>query len=141
MGDLVVAAESAKFTMAYTNVGLSPDGSSSYFLPRLIGLRRTQELMLTNRVLSAQEALDWGLVTKVVSDDQLMQECNELASRFARGAKGSNAAVKKLLLESFSNDLEAQMEIEGNTIAACADSSDGKEGVTAFIEQRTAEFS
>ncbi len=66
-GDLVLAAESASFTMAYTKAGLSPDGSSSYYLPRLIGIRRTQELMLTNRTLTAAEALDWGLVTEVVA--------------------------------------------------------------------------
>lgn len=66
IGDVVIAAESASFTMAYTRAGLSPDGSSSYYLPRLIGIRRTQELMLTNRTLSAKEALDWGLVTEVI---------------------------------------------------------------------------
>ena len=70
-GDLVLAAESASFTMAYTRVGLSPDGSSSYFLPRLIGITKTKELMLTNRTLSAQEASQWGLVTEVVPDDEL----------------------------------------------------------------------
>ena len=69
-GDLVLAAESAKFTMAYTGIGVSPDGSSSYFLPRLIGMRRTQELMLTNRRLSASEAQAWGLVTEVVPVDE-----------------------------------------------------------------------
>jgi len=141
MGDIVLAAESAKFTMAYTNVGLSPDGSSSYFLPRLIGLRKTQELMFTNRVLSAQEACEWGLVTQVVSDEELIGEANKLAATFVRGAKGSNAAVKKLLLASFANGLETQMELEGRAIAECAESDDGKEGVAAFIEKRKPEFS
>ncbi len=70
-GDLVVAGSSAAFTMAYTKAGLSPDGSASYFLPRLIGVRRTQDLMLTNRRLSAGEALDWGLVNYVVDDAEL----------------------------------------------------------------------
>lgn len=141
MGDLVLAAESAKFTMAYSNVGLSPDGSSSYFLPRLIGLRKTQELMLTNRVLTAQEALDWGLVTQVVADDELMNEANKLAEKFVQSALGSNGAIKKLLLASSSNGLETQMELEGRTIAECANSNDGKEGVAAFIEKRKPEFS
>jgi len=140
VGDLVLAAESAKFTMAYTNVGLSPDGSSSYFLPRLIGLRKTQELMFTNRVLTAQEALDWGLVTRVVADDKLQQEALELAESFVAGAKGSNAAIKRLLVQSYSNGLETQMELEGRTIGECADSKDGVEGVSAFIEKRKAEF-
>lgn len=141
MGDLVLAAESAKFTMAYTNVGLSPDGSSSYFLPRLIGLRKTQELMFTNRVLSAQEAFEWGLVTRVVADAELQEEALKLAGSFVKGAKGSNAAIKKMLIQSFSNGLETQMEIEGRTIAECADSVDGKEGVSAFIEKRNSSFS
>jgi len=141
MGDLVLAAESAKFTMAYTNVGLSPDGSSSYFLPRLIGLRKTQELMFTNRVLTAQEALEWGLVTRVVADDELQQEALKLAESFVNGAKGSNSAVKSLLIQSFNNGLETQMEIEGRVIGECADSADGKEGVLAFIEKRKADFS
>jgi len=140
MGDLVLAAESAKFTMAYSNVGLSPDGSSTYFLPRLIGLRKTQELMLTNRLLSAQEALDWGLVTRVVADEELLDEATKLAKTFVNGARGSNSAIKKLLLTSFSNGLETQMELEGQAIKECADSDDGIEGVRAFVEKRRPEF-
>ncbi|MFT5571933.1 MAG: 2-(1,2-epoxy-1,2-dihydrophenyl)acetyl-CoA isomerase [Cryomorphaceae bacterium] len=140
-GDLVIAAESAKFTMAYSKIGLSPDGSSSYYLPRLIGIRRTQELMFTNRVLSAQEALGWGLVTKVVADDALAEQTAKLAQMLVNGSKGSNAAIKSLLLESFSNSLETQMEIEGRTIAACARTVDGKEGVSSFVEKRAPKFS
>src|SRR4051812_10486725 len=69
--DIVLAAESAKFTLAYTRAGLSPDGGSTYFLPRIIGLRRALELALTNRVLTAREAQDWGIVTRVVADAEL----------------------------------------------------------------------
>src|SRR5436190_6148952 len=83
--DIVLAAESAKFTLAYTRAGLSPDGGSTYFLPRLIGLRRSLELALTNRVLTAQEALDWGIVTKVVADAELQTEAQALASQLAGG--------------------------------------------------------
>ncbi len=140
-GDLVVAVESAKFTMAYTKIGLSPDGSSSYYLPRLVGLRRTQELMLTNRVLSAQEAMDWGLVTKVVADDDLMTEANKMAQIFVDGAKESNAMVKKLLLSSFDNSFETQMELEGRGIAACGNSLNGIEGVASFVDKRKPSFS
>ena len=86
-GDLVLAAESASFTMAYTKVGLSPDGGSSYLLPRLVGLRKTQELMITNRVLSAAEAAQWGLVTTVVPDAELPAKLDELATQIARGAR------------------------------------------------------
>jgi len=140
-GDIVIAADTAALTMAYTKAGLSPDGSSSYFLPRLVGLRRAQELMFTNRTLSAQEALDWGLVTQVVPSDDLMSSALELAENLAAGAVGSNAAIKSLLLTSFENSLETQMELEGRLIAACAASPDGREGISAFVEKRPPEFS
>src|SRR5262249_19028756 len=87
-GDLVLAAESATFTMAYTRVGLSPDGSSTYYLPRLIGVGRTRELMLTNRRLSAQEAQQWGLVTDVVPDGELLARTDALATQMAAASKG-----------------------------------------------------
>jgi len=138
--DLVLAAESASFTMAYTKAGLSPDGSASYFLPRLVGVRRAQELMLTNRVLSAREAADWGLVTEVVADDALAARADELAGQLARGARGSHAAVKTLLLSSFGNGLEEQMEAEGRLIAHLAGTADGREGVDAFLAKRAPEF-
>jgi 2-(1,2-epoxy-1,2-dihydrophenyl)acetyl-CoA isomerase len=139
-GDLVLAAESASFTMAYTRAALSPDGSSSYYLPRLIGVRRTQELMLTNRRLSAHEASQWGLITEVVPDDDLVARTDALATEMAAGAKDSGSAVKRLLLTTFGNGLEEQMEIEGRLIAACADSADGGEGIDAFLAKRPARF-
>lgn len=139
-GDLVLAAESAKFTMAYTKIGLSPDGSSSYYLPRLIGLRRTQELMITNRVLSANEAMEWGLITKVVADDALMVEAEKLAQMCVNGASESYSTIKKLLLTSFDNSIETQMELEGRGIAECANSANGQEGIKSFIEKRDPKF-
>ena len=139
-GDLVLAADSASFTMAYTRAGLSPDGSSSYYLPRLVGVRRTQELMLTNRTLSAAEAADWGLVTAVVPAAELADRTEELAEQLASAAKGSSAAVKKLMLASFGSGLEEQMELEGRLIAACADSADGREGIEAFLNKRAPTF-
>lgn len=140
-GDLVLACESATFTMAYTKAGLSPDGSSSYYLPRLIGLRRSQELMLTNRTLTSREALEWGLVNYVVPDKELDDRAIELAAQFSLGARKSNAIVKKLLLATFSNGLEAQMEIEGRGIAECIESNDGQEGLKAFLQKRPPVFS
>jgi 2-(1,2-epoxy-1,2-dihydrophenyl)acetyl-CoA isomerase len=139
-GDLVLAADSATFTMAYTAAGLSPDGSSSYYLPRLIGVRRTQELMLTNRRLSAGEALQWGLLTEVVDDAQLAARVDAVAQQIASGARQSASAVKKLVLMSFTNGIEEQMETEGRLIAGCADSADGDEGIHAFLEKRRPEF-
>ncbi|PQD98075.1 enoyl-CoA hydratase [Mycobacterium sp. EPG1] len=139
-GDLVLAAQSASFTMAYTRVGLSPDGSASYFLPRLIGVTKTKELMLTNRTLSADEASRWGLVTEVVADDELATRADELAAQMAATAAGSNGGVKALLLDTFSNGLEQQMELEGRLIAQRAESADGREGVDAFLAKRKPAF-
>jgi len=139
-GDYVLAAESSKFTMAYTAAGLSPDGSSTYYLPRLVGLRRAQDLMLSNRTLNAQEALDWGLVTRVVPDDELNEEALAIAQRLADGPRGAHASVKKLLLGSLRNGLEEQMEIEGREIANAATSIDGVEGMNAFAQKRKPVF-
>ena len=140
VGDIVLAAESASFTMAYTRAGLCPDGSSSYFLPRLVGLRRAQELMLTNRTLSAAEACELGLVTRVVDDAELQAQANQVATEIAAGARLSTAYVKKLLLASAGNDLETQMALEGQLVAQCAASPDGREGIQAFVEKRKPDF-
>jgi 2-(1,2-epoxy-1,2-dihydrophenyl)acetyl-CoA isomerase len=140
IGDIVIAGETAAFTMAYTAIGLSPDGGSSYFLPRLIGLRRTQELMLTNRKLSAAEALDWGVVTSVAPPDNLMEMALKVAEYCAAGPADSNAIVKQLLLDTFSNGLETQLEIEGRHIARCGATIDGQEGIRAFVDKRRPHF-
>ena len=140
-GDLVLAAESAKFTMAYTGAGLSPDGSSSFFLPRLIGLRRTQELMITNRRLSAAEALEWGLVTEVVPDAELSEKAAALARQLAQGPTRAYGVVKQLLATSTQESLETQMEFESRGIAAMAGTPDGREGIAAFVEKRAPKFS
>jgi 2-(1,2-epoxy-1,2-dihydrophenyl)acetyl-CoA isomerase len=139
-GDLVVAAASAKFTMAYTAAGLSPDGSSTYYLPRLIGLRRTQELMFTNRRLSADEALEWGLVNRVVPDEALLDEAGKLAAQLAQGPTRAHGTLKTLLDASFSGTLETQMELEARGIAVMAGTPDGKEGIQAFLEKRRPTF-
>ncbi|MGV0835309.1 enoyl-CoA hydratase/isomerase family protein [Mycolicibacterium thermoresistibile] len=139
-GDLVLAAESASFTMAYTRIGLTPDGAASFYLPRLIGVTKTKELMLTNRTLSAQEAASWGLVTEVVADDQLAARADQLAEQMAQTAGGSNGAIKGLLLDTFASGLEEQMEAEGRLIARRAGSADGREGVDAFLAKRPPEF-
>ena len=139
-GDLVLAATKASFTMAYTKAGLSPDGSASYHLPRLVGVRRATELMLTNRTLSAEEALDWGAVTEVVEGEELAARADALAAQIASGAKGSHAAVKKLLLSTFDNDIETQMACEAEFIGANADGADGREGIEAFLNKRAPHF-
>lgn len=138
--DMVVAADSAKLTMAYSNIGLSPDGSASYYLPKLIGLRKAQELMFTNTVLTASDAYDIGLINKVVGSADLMEAASEMAQRFVVGSRSSNGAIKKLLLAGERNTLEEQMELEGRTIHDCANGKDGREGVKSFIEKRKPEF-
>lgn len=139
-GDVVLAAESASFVMAYTAAGLVPDGSSTHVMPRLIGWRRAMELMLTNRRLGAREAAEWGLINRVVADDVLMDEANDLARRLAEGPTRSYATVKRLLAGSFTTDLETQMEMEGRAIAEISRSRDGREGIAAFLDKRKPTF-
>lgn len=139
-GDIVIVADNAKFTMAYTAVGLSPDGSSTWYLPRLIGLRRAQELAFTNRALSAAEALDWGLVTRIVPAADLEDAAMTLCRQLASGPRAAQATVKKLFLCSHDNGLEAQMEIEGRAIARAAGTPDGVKGVRAFAGGHKAVF-
>lgn len=140
VGDLVLASVSASFTMAYAAAGLSPDGSSTWFLPRLIGLRRTQELLFTPRRLSAGEAQAWNLVHAVVPAEDLLSAALAHARRLAGDAGQSYAAIKRLLLATFENGLETQMELEGRLIARCAASSDGQEGINAFCAKRPPRF-
>jgi 2-(1,2-epoxy-1,2-dihydrophenyl)acetyl-CoA isomerase len=139
MADLSIAAQSAKFTLAYTGVGLTPDGSTTFFLPRLIGLKRTAELMLLNRTLTADEALDWGLINTVVPDADLAAHALELAQRLAQGPPSAYGAVKRLLALS-SGALETQMMAEGRCIAAQAVTPEGQEGINAFLAKRKPKF-
>ena len=135
-GDLVLTARSAKFTMAYTAAGLTPDGGASYILPRLAGVRRAQQLILTNRRLSAEEALDWGLVTEVVDDDALATQAQALATQLASGPTRALAKTRELLLGNWDNSLEAQLEQEARGIAAMTTTADGREGIDAFLNKR-----
>jgi 2-(1,2-epoxy-1,2-dihydrophenyl)acetyl-CoA isomerase len=96
--------------------------------------------MLTNRRLSAGEALQWGLLTEVVDDAELAARVDAVAQQIASGARRSASAVKKLVLMSFTSGLEEQMEIEARLIAECADSADGNEGIDAFLQKRRPEF-
>ncbi len=138
--DLVLAAESAKFTMAYTNAGLTPDGSSTYFLPRLVGLRRAMDMALTNRVLTAREALDWGLVSRVTADDELVGAAESLACKLAKGATWAFGAAKGLLHRGMHESLETQMEMETRAIADAVRTVDGRAGIGAFLEKRRPSF-
>ena len=136
LGDLVYAAESSKFAMAYTAAGLSPDGGSTFLLPRVVGLRRAQELTLTNRRLSAAEAVDWGIATASVADDALQAKAEETARTLAAGPTRAYGRAKRLLVDSFDTSFEAQMEKEGAGIAACSVEPDAQEGLDAFLNKR-----
>lgn len=138
--DLVLAAESAKFAMAYTAAGLTPDGSSSYFLPRLVGLRRAKELMLTNRRITAEEALGYDMIDRVVPDADLMAEAQKLAAGFAAGPTAAFGGVKRLLAGTFAETLESQMTREARTIIKRAKNHDAQEGLDAFFNKRKPDF-
>lgn len=140
MANLAIASQNARFTMAYTNAGLAPDGSSTFFLPRLIGVRRAEELMLTNRVLSAEEALDWGLVNQVVPEGQLTDTAEALALQLAQGPTLAYAHVHRLLMKSYGNDLLTQLDLETHAIVSSGRTHDGREGIAAFVEKRKPEF-
>ena len=139
-GDIVISAESAKYTLAYTKAGLSPDASSTFYLPRLVGLRRAKELMLTSRIFTAQEAYDMGMIDRVVEDEKLMYEARQQTEELASGATQAYGSVKKLLNLSFSHGLETQMDHEGIMISENGSSSDGQEGMLAFAEKRKPNF-
>ncbi len=140
-GDMVFAAESAKFTMAYTRAGVSPDGSSTYFLPRLVGHVKAMQLILMNDVLSAAEAREWGLVNEVVADDQLMPRVMEVAHQLANGPTLAYGESKRLVTDSLGNTLETQMELETRAIAGLARASeDTVNAINAFTKKEKAEF-
>ncbi len=137
--DLAIAGKSAKFAAAYTAVGLTPDAGSTFSLPRAVGYKRAMELFLTNRVLDAERALDWGLVNQVVEDDKVAETAAALAARLAAGPRGAFGGVKRLLAEA-EPGWEAQLARESRSIAARAETAEGREGIAAFLEKRTAKF-
>ena len=138
--DLVLAAEDARLTMAYTGIGLAPDGSSTYFLPRLIGMKRALGMMLTNRVLTGTEALALGLVSETFPAASFAAEARSYAAKLAEGPTRAYAQAKLLVTLGAAETLETQMELERRAIAGCANTADFKEGVTAFFEKRSARF-
>jgi 2-(1,2-epoxy-1,2-dihydrophenyl)acetyl-CoA isomerase len=140
-GDIVIAASSAKFTMAYTAIGVSPDGSSSFFLPRVVGTLKAKEMMLLNPRYDAEQAKAMGLVTEVVPDGEVLARAQAIARQLANGPTQAYGVVKRLLTDTFSNGLETQMEAETRGIANLTrDTHDAREGITAFSEKRTPRF-
>ena len=138
--DMAIASTNATFVSAYSKIGLTPDGSSTYFLPRIIGTRRYTELILTNRVLSANEALDWGLINKVVDFKDLKDEANNLAKKLASGPTLAFGKLKNLVNNSFLDSLEGQMEYEARMISNSAKTKDGMNGIDAFVNKKQVSF-
>ena len=138
--DLVVSGESAKYTMAYTRVGLTPDGTSSYFLARHIGLRRMMDLTLTNRVLSAEEAESWGLVNRIVPDDDIEAQALKLAQQLADGAPNAAGIAKTVIYKGYESNLREAGDFEALNIVRSAGTRVGQEGIAAFVEKRDPEW-
>src|SRR5215468_8628524 len=139
MADLALCGRSSKFNLAYTQAGLTPDAGTTFLLPRMLGLKRTMELLLLNRALPAEEALSWGLVNEVVADEQVLARAVEIAEQLARGASSAIGATKRLVAHSL-GALESQMVLESETIAAHAMGAEGIEGIRAFLEKRKPQF-
>jgi 2-(1,2-epoxy-1,2-dihydrophenyl)acetyl-CoA isomerase len=140
-GDIIVAARSASFIQVFSRIGLVPDLGSTWLLPRLIGRQRALELMLFNEPLSAERAMEWGLVRQVVDDAQLLDAATELAQRLAQGPTRALVATRALVEESEHATYAAQFRKEIETQAEVRQSVDALEGRNAFVEKRKAQFS
>jgi 2-(1,2-epoxy-1,2-dihydrophenyl)acetyl-CoA isomerase len=133
--DLVIAAENTKFTMAYSGLGISPDGGASYNLPRIVGAKKAMEWLLLSNVFDAHEAKLNGLINWVVPEDQLEDQTHRLMKRLANGPTKSYGHTKKLVNQSWDHDLDKQLECEGLAFEACTKSADFKSGVTHFLHK------
>lgn len=140
-GDLIIAAHSSFFVLAFVNIGLVPDGGSTLFLPARVGKARAMEMMLLGERVPAPKALEWGLVNRVVADESLRSEADELLDRLAAGPTRSYAGSKALLNRRYYADLDGQLEAEADAQREMGRSQDFVEGVTAFAAKRDPEFS
>ena len=138
--DFRIMAESAVLRQAYTSSGLSIDGGGTFALPRLVGLARALEIAAFDQPISSSQALQWGLVTKVVPDDKVVEEARFMLDGLAKSALHSFAWSKRLLTESLNNTLETQLELERQGISDCARHPNGQEGIRAFVEKLKPEF-
>jgi 2-(1,2-epoxy-1,2-dihydrophenyl)acetyl-CoA isomerase len=138
--DIVIAAKSAKFIQSFANIGLVPDSGGTWTLPHLAGQARALGLALTGEPLPAERAEAWGMIWKCVDDDKLGEEVSALAAKFASAPTKGLAATKKLIRESGSRTLEAQLDVERDAQRGLGRTADYKEGVAAFMEKRTPKF-
>jgi 2-(1,2-epoxy-1,2-dihydrophenyl)acetyl-CoA isomerase len=138
--DLVIASSSAYFNLAFVNIGLMPDGGSTAFVPAAVGKARAFQMALLGERIPAQQALDWGLINKVVEPESLPKESLELAQRLASGPTRSYAGSKRALNRMVYGDLNAQLELEAEIQHELFRTNDVREGVTAFVEKRDPSF-
>lgn len=138
--DMVIAAESAKFLSGATRSGMAPDGGSTVTLARIVGFRKAMELLLTNRVIDSREALEIGLLTQVVADDQLWNASFALAQELAKAAPQALAATKRMLWNGIGLSVEAAMPEESRTVSALSGTADCREALAALIEKRAPKF-
>lgn len=140
LADFVIAGESAFFFMAFPNVGLVPDAGGSYTLPRLIGKARAMQMMLLAERIPAAQALDWGMIYKVVPDDQLQAEAQALAARLAVGPTVSYGLIRQEVLAALDSDFETALATEAANQRTAGKSKDCAEAVAAFLEKRAPVF-
>lgn len=138
--DIVIAGESASFGTAYAGIGLTADAGITWILPRLVGLRKAQELLILNTMVKAVDALDMGLVTRVVLDAQLDEQVERIVQKILDGPVKANASVKALLVDTFKNGLEDQMEQELQRLVSAGNGNEAVEGIAAFVEKRKPNF-
>ena len=138
--DLAIAADDAKFALGYNQIGLSPDGSSTFFLPRTVGLKKAKEIAFLGERFDAAAALELGIVNRVVPRAGLDSAVADVAGRIAAGAPQALGRTKALFNASTHSTLADQLEAEVEHFAACAATEDFVEGVTAFLEKRPPKF-
>ena len=138
--DIVIAARSSKYLAGATRVGMAPDAGASVVLPRLVGFRRAMDMLLTNRIVDAEEALAIGLVTRVVDDGALEAEALSVARALAAGPPPALAATKRLLWSGIGLSVDACLPEEARTVSELSGTADAREGLAAVIERRSPRF-